>query len=147
MRKFIQSSVVILTLAIAGAAAGHAQAGQRQRHSGQSQGRKANPESEVKMLTKRLNLSAEQAAQIEPILADRQARMHALKPAEGSQPDFKALRQQHKAIMQDTHAKLNAILTPEQQQELEKLREHRGERGPRGPRGDRKPQGESVPSA
>ena len=145
MRKFIQSSVLTLTLAVAGSAAIYAQAPQSPDQSqgphphGQWQHHPPNPEFETKMLTKRLNLSAEQAAQIEPILADRQARMQALKPAEGTQQDFKALRQQHKAIMEDCQAKLNAVLTPEQQQ---KLHEHHG-----GPHGNWKGQGTTAPPA
>jgi len=144
MRNFIKSSVLVLTLAIAGSMAIVAQAPQDQpqgpRPHGQWQGRQQDPQFEIKMLTKRLSLSPEQAAQIEPILADRQARMKALKPAEGSTPDFKALRQQHKAIMDDTKTRINAILTPDQQA---KLQEHKG----RGPRGNWKPKDGSTPSA
>lgn len=136
MRSFLKSSVLVLTLAIAGSAASYAQVPQDQsqgpRGHGQWQGRMADPAFETKMLTRRLNLSPQQSAQVQPILADRQARMQALKPAEGTQPDFKALRQQHKAIMEDTQTKLNAILTPEQQQEFAKMHEHRGGHGPRG---------------
>jgi Spy/CpxP family protein refolding chaperone len=143
MRSLISSSVLVLTLTLAGSTAIYAQAPQDQPQGQRPHGQfhhEQNPQFEVKMLTKRLSLSPEQAAQIEPILADRDARFKALKPAEGTTPDFKALRQEHKAIMEDTHAKINAVLTPEQQA---KLREHEGH----GPRGNWKPQGGSTPSA
>ena len=146
MRTLIKSSVLVLTLAVAGTGAMLAQTPQDQsqgpRQHGQWQGHQPNPQAEVKMLTKRLNLTPDQAAQIEPILADRQARMQALKPAEGSQPDFKAMRQQRRAIMEDTQAKLAGILTPDQ---MAKLQERKGGRG--GPHGNWKPQGGSTPSA
>ena len=145
MRNFIKSSVLVLTLAVAGSTAMYAQAPQDQpqgqRPHGQWQGRQQNPQFEIKMLTKRLSLTPEQAAQIEPILAERQARIQAMKPAEGAQPDFKALRQQHQAIQQDTKARIDAVLTPEQQA---KFNERKG-RG--GPHGNWKQQGGSTPSA
>ena len=148
MRNFIKSSVLVLTLAVAGSAAIVAQAPQDQsqgpRPHGQWQGHQPNPQFEVKMLTRRLSLSPEQASQIEPILADSHARMAALKPAEGTQPDFKALHQQHKAIMEDTQARVNALLTPEQQQKFAKMHDHLGGHGPRG---NWKPQGTPAPAA
>jgi len=144
MRNFMKSSVLVLTLAAAAGAA-LAQAPQDQPQGphphGQFQGRQQNPEFEIKMLTRRLSLTPEQAAQIEPILADRKARMEALRPASGSQPDFKALRQQHKQIMDDTKARIDAVLTPDQQA---KFKERPGARGPRG---NWKQQGGSTPSA
>ncbi len=86
MRSFVKSSVLVLTLAVAGSATLVAQAPQQDqsqgpRPHGQFQRHEQNPQFETKMLTKRLNLSPEQAAQIEPILADSHARMKALKPA------------------------------------------------------------------
>ena len=147
MRAIFKSSVLVLTLAVTGSTALFAQAPQDQsqgpRPHGQFQRHRPDPQLETKMLTKRLNLSPEQAAQIEPILADRQARMEALKPAEGTTPDFKALREQHKAIMEETKAKLAGVLTPDQ---LAKMHEHKG--GPRGgAHGNWKPQGGSQPTA
>jgi hypothetical protein len=74
--------------------------------------------------------------------------MQALTPAEGPQGDPKTSRQQRKAILDDTKARLDAILTPEQQQELTKMLEHRHGRGPRGGQGGSwKPEGATTPSA
>jgi Spy/CpxP family protein refolding chaperone len=136
MRKLIQASVAMIALMIATGTAMVAQAPQGSdqggRPHGQFRGHQPDPEMEVKMLTKRLNLTPDQAAQVEPILADSQARMKALKPIPGSQPDFKAMREQRQAIMEDTKSKLSSVLTPEQQTEFAKMREHKGGRGPRG---------------
>ena len=80
-----------------------------------------NPQRETKMLTKRLGLSSDQAAQVEPILADRAQRMEALNSTQG---DPASMKQQRRAIMQDTKQKLDAVLTPQQQQEMAQM--HRG---------------------
>jgi len=146
MWKMIKLSVAILALAVAGSAAMYAQAPQGQDQGPHPHGQwghhQPNPEFETKMLTKRLNLTPEQAAAVEPILADQQAQMKALRPAVGTTPDFKALHEQHKAIMEATQQKLAGVLTPEQ---LAKLHEHRG--GPRGTHGNWKGQGGTAPAA
>jgi Spy/CpxP family protein refolding chaperone len=153
MRKLIQRSTVLLALTLAGAAA-HAQAAPDQGpppdhrtfdHRGP--GRGPNPEFEAKMLTRRLQLSPEQEAQITPILAEQHEQLKALRPAPGSRPadgekpDFKAMHEQTKAIMDSTREKLEAVLTPEQKEKLEKMHEHgpRGPGGPGGPRGEHRP--------
>jgi Spy/CpxP family protein refolding chaperone len=92
------------------------------------------------MLTKRLGLSESQSASVQQIFADQHAQMEALKPAEGTQPDFKALHEQHKALMEQTKQKLDAVLTPEQQQKLAEMHKHRGPGGPGGPHGNWKGQ-------
>jgi hypothetical protein len=58
--------------------------------------------------------------------------MKALKPAEGSQPDFKAMREQRKAIMDETKQKLATVLSAEQMQKFDEMHEHPGPRGKRG---------------
>ena len=90
------------------------------------------------MLTKRLSLTAEQAAQIEPILAARQEQMKALRPTADAKPDFKAQHEQMKTIMTETDAKVEAVLTPDQKQKFIAMHEHHG---PGGPRGDWKQHG------
>jgi len=153
MRKSIMSSVMVLALAVAASASLYAQAPdepQGPRPHGQFQrGGGPNPEFETKMLTQRLQLTPEQAAQIQPILADSHTRLQSLKPVEGSTPDFKAMREQRKAIMDDTNSRLNAVLTPEQQAEFAKMHEHKaGPRGgPGGPRNNWKGQGGTPQAA
>ena len=51
-----------------------------------------NPQRETKMLTKKLGLSADQAAQVEPILADRAQRMEALSSTQGDPASMKTQR-------------------------------------------------------
>jgi protein CpxP len=145
MRKFIKSSVLTLTLVVAGSTAIYAQApqDQGQRPHGQFQHRGPNPEFQTKMLTKRLNLSPEQAAQVEPILAANDEQLKALKPAAGTTPDFKAMHEQRKTITESTDAKLNAIFSQEQQAEFARMHDHKGGHGPRG---NWKPQGTAPPA-
>ncbi len=136
----LTSKVLILALALAGSVAVYAQAPQQDPsaaphpHAGHPGMRhhEPNPEFETRMLTRRLSLTTEQASAVEPILASQQEAMKALKPAEGSQPDFKAMREQHKAIMDETRQKLATVLSPEQMQKLAEM--HRP--GPRGKRGE-----------
>jgi Spy/CpxP family protein refolding chaperone len=137
MLKTLKSSALILALAVAGTSATFAQTAQSPNQTEtpaqtqtpgqhrQFHRREPNPEFETKMLTRRLNLSPEQASQIEPILAAQHESMKALKPAQSAaQPDFKAMREQRKAIMEDTKAKLDAVLTPEQREQFAKMRQH-----------------------
>jgi Spy/CpxP family protein refolding chaperone len=130
--------VSILALAVSGSVAMYAQAPQDpsaapRPHAGQRPGMRhhePNPEFETRMLTRRLNLTSEQASAVEPILASQREEMKALKPSEGARPDFKAMREQHKAIMDETKQKLATVLSAEQMQKFDEMREHRG--GPRG---------------
>ena len=149
MRMISKSSLVVLALAVAGTAFAQIpdksqtpapdqsqmpprSHGQFQGPHGQFQGRRGgpNPEFETKMLTRRLSLTPEQVAQVEPILAASHEQMKALKPAAGATPDFKAMHEQRKAIMTETQQKLDAVLTPEQKEKLHSHEFHGG--GPRG---------------
>jgi Spy/CpxP family protein refolding chaperone len=134
----LKSSLVVLALAVAGTAfaqipdkssspdqTGPHPHGQWKGHRGGP-----NPEFETKMLTKRLSLTPEQVAQVEPILSASHEQMKALKPAAGATPDFKAMHEQRKAIMTETQQKLDAVLTPEQKEKLHSHEFHGG--GPRG---------------
>ncbi len=129
MQNPIKSSLLLLALSFGGAALAHAQdpqtapAAQHQR----------NPEREAKMLSKRLGLSSDQTAQIEPILAAREQRVQTLMATPNL--DHKTLHQQRRAIMEDTDGKLNAILTPAQQEQFAALKAkrrhgHAGETAP-----------------
>lgn len=85
-----------------------------------------NPQRETKMLTKRLGLSSDQAAQVEPILADRAQRMEALNSTQG---DAASMKEQRRTIMQETRQKLDTVLTPAQQQEMAQMRHGHGKHG------------------
>ena len=74
----------------------------------------ANPARQAKHLSKELGLSPDQSAQLQPILADRDSRMAALHADTTLDP--RTMHQQSRAIGQDTDTRINALLTPAQQQ-------------------------------
>jgi Spy/CpxP family protein refolding chaperone len=80
-----------------------------------------NPQREAAHLSKKLKLSSDQTAKLEPILADRDQKISALKNDPTITPMI-AQKQMH-AIRQQTRQQLAAILTPDQIQQL-KSRHH-----------------------
>jgi protein CpxP len=80
-----------------------------------------NPQREAGRLSKKLNLSSDQTAKLEPILADRDQKIAALKSDTTITPMI-AHKQMH-AIREQTRQQLAAILTPDQIQQL-KSRHH-----------------------
>ncbi|SFS10317.1 hypothetical protein SAMN05421771_1776 [Granulicella pectinivorans] len=89
---------------------------------------KPNPHREAAMLTKKLNLTPDQTAKLEPILADRDQKIAALKQNTSlSQADFRA---QMKSIHKDTKIQLEGVLTPDQQAQMKAMRHHRNEAPP-----------------
>ena len=135
MKNLFTHSVLMASLALGGGLlAAQAQTATQQpdqtqqaaSQSGQYHRHTPNPQRETKMLTKRLGLSSDQAAQVEPILADRAQRMEAL---DSSQGDPASMKQQRRAIMQDTKQKLDAVLTPAQQQEMAQMHRGHGKHG------------------
>ena len=87
--------------------------------------RHPSPERETARLTKQLNLTADQAAKIEPILADRDQKMKDLWSNTALAPQDK--HQQMHAIHESTKQQLDAVLTPDQVQQLKAM--HHGHRG------------------
>lgn len=90
----------------------------------------ADPHKMAKHLAKKLNLSKDQAAQIEPLLADRQQQMQALRAdASLSQQDRRSKAMQ---IQQDSKSKIESVLNDSQKQQFEQMlaerREHRRHR-------------------
>jgi len=147
MRKMFKTSIAILSLALAGSVTVFAQGVPDKTQTPADQSQPAgtpgdhhrgfrhhgpNPEFETKMLTKRLSLSSEQAAQIEPILAAGHEQMKALRPTGDAKPDFKVIQEQRKSIMTETNTKVEAILTPEQKEKFVAMHEHHGPGGPHG---------------
>jgi len=85
-----------------------------------------NPQREAARLSKRLNLSSDQTAKLEPILADRDKRIAALTNDTTISPVV--MQQQMKAIHQQTRQQLATILTPDQLQQIKS--HHRGQGAP-----------------
>ncbi|HEY6412098.1 MAG TPA: hypothetical protein VIX42_00325 [Edaphobacter sp.] len=81
------------------------------------------PQRQAAWLSKKLNLSPDQTAKLEPILADRNQKMAALKSNTSLSPE--ELKQQKHAIHQDTKQQFAAILTPDQLQQMKSMRHHR----------------------
>lgn len=115
----MKTALFALTLFVAGAASAQAPADPAQAPAAQPQAMHAHKHHDAahqaKHLSKKLGLSADQQAQLMPILADRDQKMQAL--TANTTLDPKSMHQQRKAIAQDTDQKLSAILTPDQQQQ------------------------------
>lgn len=106
--------------------------------SGQHGRRGMNPDRQLEHMTKVLNLSADQQAQIRPILLDRQQKMQALWQDQSvAQQDRRAKME---AIRQDTKSRIEAVLNDQQKQQFESM--HHGPRG-----GGQAPQDGGGPSA
>lgn len=88
-----------------------------------------NPNHEAKRLSRQLSLTSAQSSQLEPILADRDARMATLHGHTTIDP--RTMHKQGHAIELDTQGKINALLTPQQQQLYSDMRAAR-HHGPQG---------------
>jgi periplasmic protein CpxP/Spy len=72
----------------------------------------------------RLGLSADQTAKLEPIFADSQQKIAALRSDTSLSPDQR--RQQFRAIHENTKTQLASVLTPDQMQQLRNMRHGHG---------------------
>lgn len=83
-------------------------------------GHRMDPDRQLAHLTKTLDLTSDQQAQIKPILVDRQQQMQALFQDQTlSRQDKRAKAQ---AIRQDSQTKLEAALNDQQKQKFEEMR-------------------------
>ena len=73
---------------------------------------------------KRLNLTDDQTAKLEPILATQQQKMASLRSDTSLTPDQR--REQFRAIHKDTQTQFATVLTPDQMQQLQSMRHSRG---------------------
>lgn len=127
MRRNTCSSLLTLALLCGGSMLAHSQQLQSDGTTapvtaGRTQHHEHDPGRQLKHMTRRLGLSAEQAAQVQPILAARDEKMKALDAQ--SSLDAKTMHQQKRAIARDSDAKLNAVLTPGQQEAFAGMRAH-----------------------
>jgi len=82
-----------------------------------------NPHKMAMRLSKKLGLSPDQTAKLEPVLADRQQKVQALRADTSLTPDQR--KQQMRAIGKDSQEQLAGILTPEQMQQMKAMRHGR----------------------
>ena len=135
MSSFLKTTILFLALGVAGAAFAQ-QPDQppppQSTPQGAPQGaRQPNPTREARRLSKQLGLTADQGSQVQAIFADREQKMQSLM---SSNPDPKSMRQQRRAIMQDSEQKIDAVLTPAQQQQWAAMKANRRQ-GPGGAAG------------
>ena len=84
-------------------------------------------------LSKKLGLSADQTAKLEPILADRQQKVQAVRAGTSLTADQRHV-QMH-AIAKNTREQLAGVLTPEQLNQWKSMRKDRRRDGQSGPVG------------
>lgn len=82
------------------------------------------PQQQAAFLSKKLNLTADQQSKLEPIFADQDQKMKALRSDTSLSKDQK--REQFHAIHQNTKQQLSSVLTPEQMQQLKSFHGHHG---------------------
>lgn len=92
-----------------------------------SRGMNRTPEQVISRLTDRLDLTEEQAAGIEPVIRESLARKHEVfeKYGDKRREVRQAMRDEIRAIGDETHEQLSNILTEEQIKELNVLKEER----------------------
>lgn len=100
-------------------------AGQEQGAPEHGRGRQMDPDKQLAMMTKRLNLTADQQNQIKPILADRQQKMQAVWADSSASREDRMSKM--KAIREDSRTKIEAVLTADQKQKFEQMRPQGGE--------------------
>ena len=81
---------------------------------------------QLKRMTKQLNLTPDQQQQMLPILQDQHAKMKAMHEDTSLTPQQR--REQGRTLMQDTHQKLEAIMTDSQKQQFEQTMQQRRQR-------------------
>ena len=79
------------------------------------------PESRLKMLTEKLDLTEDQQAKLKPILEDESTQMKTLHDDTSLAPEDK--RAKMKELHESSVEKMNAILTPDQQAKWKQMRQ------------------------
>ena len=92
-----------------------------------------NPQKQAEMISKKLNLSADQTAKLTPILADRDQKFQALMQDQSLTQDQR--HAQMKAIRETTQQQLATVLSPDQMQQLKSMKHGRRGGWQHGPNG------------
>ena len=80
-----------------------------------AKGKEHDPQKHLDSLTKKLELTDQQRSQVEQITNDYRSRME-------------SLRSQMDALHKEKREKISAVLTPEQREKFEKMKQHKGQR-------------------
>jgi Spy/CpxP family protein refolding chaperone len=99
--------------------------------------RTPNPHRQAVHIARQLSLTPDQSAKLEPIFADRDQKIAALRANTSLQPQD--ARKQMRAIRENTQQQLSAVLTPDQLQQLKAMRQAHSHRG--------QPQAAATPTA
>jgi Skp family chaperone for outer membrane proteins len=132
MKHSVLASVLALTLACSAAPAQQAPPATPDGQPPHHFRHQPSPERQAAHLSKALNLTPDQTAKLEPILADRDQKMAALWQNQSLAPQDK--HAQMKAIHQSTEQQLATVLSPDQLQQMKSMRREHGPHGPRGGR-------------
>lgn len=84
------------------------------------------PERQLQHLTRALNLTAAQQEQLKPILTEQDQKMRAIWQSQAQQRQ--QMREQMMSAAKESKAKIEAVLTPEQQQKFDAMIHRRMER-------------------
>src|SRR5215207_5367521 len=90
--------------------------------------RNGRPGNRIDELSERLKLTADQKSRVQEIFGDTREQLRAVRNE--TEPRMEEIRRQ-------ADGRLQTVLTPEQWQQFQKLRDERRRRGRGGPRGDR----------
>ena len=125
--SFALAAVLISGIGMAAGLPGQdAQPSQTQSTSEQATHRQPDPAKQIRVLTKRLNLTADQQNQILPLLTERVQQMDTIR-ADGSL-SAQDRRAKVRALRQDTDAKITAVLTADQKQTYAQMQQQMRER-------------------
>lgn len=92
----------------------------------QTSHRHMDPDRQVKMLTKKLNLTADQQTQIRSVLTDRQQQFESIRNDSSLAP--KDRREKMHSLREDSEAKIRAVLTDTQKQTYDQMQEQMHQR-------------------
>jgi hypothetical protein len=104
--------------------------------------RQMDPEQQVKMLTKRLNLTSDQQSKLLPILTDQKQQFESIR--NDTSLAQKDRFQKMKAVREDSNTKIEALLTDSQKQTYAQMKEQARERMQQR-HGDHAPSADSQP--
>jgi Spy/CpxP family protein refolding chaperone len=113
MKRKIITLAALATLSLGGIAFAQDQDSDAFQHRGGSHGMHGDM---MAKMTESLNLTADQKAKIQPILDEAKPKMEDIR---------REAMQKMKAVMDDVHSKIRPLLTPEQQQKLDSMKNER----------------------